>query len=41
MFKTGVCSESEEEEALEGAISRDDLLAPEVHFRKGVVYSVG
>lgn len=32
MFRTGVCSELEAEEALEGATSRDDLLAPEDYF---------
>lgn len=35
MFKTGALSESEVEEALEEATSRDDLLGTEDCFRAG------
>ena len=41
MFKIGARSESEVKEALEGATSRNNLLAPEGRFRAGVVCLVG
>ena len=41
MFKTGVCFEQEEDEALEGATSCNDLLAREACLRLGADCSAG